>query len=701
MVDAHPKPAVPGGVDAHDLQHVLSELEASLALLRSVAESTVVSDPLRAEATSLIRELHGAFEARPIRVGVVGSTSDAAWAWVHASVGLAEAPRPDSLVVWRAERHVLEVIRRDGARFDLDGLSPDPGPDLRTSLAADQARVADVETVRVSVRQELDTAVASLAERTARKAEVEAGLEKEREALASAQARLRALEASVLPADAYLAACTTTVPAVLRRDAAGVWDRLLQALLPVLFSADLRAWRSAVARRGALETEQAAARLEAGETETRLVRGRRERVALMNETVRLQGEVSRLRAEAAALDAEHETVQSRVEASQAALAALPAERAAAWAAALEAHGGAPETQTLRLASPDLPLPEGLALCVGPDDAGDVTLLLEGAVRETVGDERVEVEAGTGGLEELRNRAARRHVLAAARRTGVRGGRLAASLAAEVADGPGRDAAARGALRALVPRWSHALVADLLAQGADTRTRAAERMLHAAAARVPGAMAGAREAVVAPLAELHDVAAIAAASAGLASAVQTRVDQAAQTILSGVAADVRAWLAAAIETAAEAENATLVGLGGAAVEVPPVERISLDGVMPDITVAPTTGLVGGPLLRLRAAGELRAEADASVRAAVEQATVQLQARLMGAGVPLCRSLERGFVAGLEGLCGRLDLARAAREADLEDGAEARAEARSDLATMADALASHARSLAEGPGETQAR
>jgi len=701
MVDADPKPAVPGGVDAHDLQHVLSELEAPLALLRSVAESTVVSDPLREEAASLIRDVHDAFEARPIRVRVVGSTSDAAWAWVHGVLGLAEAIRPESLVVWRAEMHVLEVLRRDGARFDLDGLSRDPGPELRASLAADQARVADVETVRVSVRQELETAVASLAERTERKAAVEAVLQREREALASAQARLRALDASVLPADAYLAACTTTVPAVLRRDAAGVWDRLLQALLPVLFSADLRVWRSAVARRGALETELDAARLEAGKTETRLVRGRRERVALMNETVRFQGEVSRLRAEEAALDAEHETVQSRVEASLAALAALPAERAAAWAAALETHGSAPETRTLRLAAPDLPLPEGLGLCVGPDDAGDVTLMLEGAAREPVGDQRVQVEAGTGSLEELRDRAARSHVLAAARRIGVCGDRLAASLAAEVADGPRRDAATRGALRALAPRWAHALPAELLPEGADARTRAAERMLHAAAGRVPEAMAGAWEAVVAPLADLDDAAAIAAASEGLASAVQNRVDHTAQVILSGLAADVRAWLAAVIETAADVENATLVGLGGEAVEGPPVQRVSLLGVVPDISVAPATGLVGGPLLSLRAAGEVRDEAVASARAAVDQATVQLQARLMGAGVPLCRALERGVVAGLEGLCGRLEMARAALEAGLEDGAEARAEARRDLAMVADALASHARALAEGAGETQAR
>jgi len=699
MADAEPKLAVPGGVEAPELQVLLSEVAAPLALLRSIVQSEMPSRSLREDAASLVRDAHAAFEERPTRVRVIGATSEAAWTWVHGSLGLAVTIRPGTLVAWRSEQHVLDVLRADGACFDLDGLSPDPGPGIRASLTADEARAADVEAVRVSVRVELDTAVASHAERAERRAAVEAELGREREALASAQARVRELQEAQVPADAYLAACTTTVPAVLRRDPAGLWDRMLQAVLPLLFSADLRAWRSAVAKRDSLDSEEDMARIAAGETETRLVRLRRERVALMNETVRLQGEVSRLRAECAALETERETVQARVEASRAALAALPAERAAAWAAALEAHGGAPETRTLRIAGPDLPLPEGLAICVGPDEVGDVELVLEGGVPEQTRDATVQIGLGSGRLEDLRDRAVRRHVLAAASRIGARSHRLAASLAAEMGNGPRRDASDRAALQDLETRWSGALVAEVLAEGADARVRASERMLQEACAGVPQAMAGVWEAVVAPLAELDEAAAVGVASARLAGEVQVRVDRAVQTILTGLAAEVMAWLATVIGAAATAENGTLVALGGTAVEAPLVGRVSLVGVVPEMVVAAATGNVEGPLLTLRDAGDLRAEATASVRAAVDQATVQLQARLMGPRVPLCSVLERGVAVGLEGLCDRLEEARLARMAALEDGAEAREAARRDLAAMADVLATHARALAERPGGTE--
>jgi hypothetical protein len=725
MVDPDPVVAAPGGAAGPAVQAALDEMGSVLRLLRGLAATTVIPEDLREDAAHAADAAAGALGTRPVRVRITAADPAAARAWMVRHVGAPVVGAGASAVVaWHANEPGLTVERHDGARFDLEGLSPDPGPELREERASGRTRLRDVDEARRGVRTDLDANSGRLLEKTDRKSAVERDLEGQRAKLAKARETITQLESEQSASVAYLDACTTTVPAVLRREPAGFFDRLLHAILPLLFSTDLSKWRTAVHGHAALDEALDAARVAAASAETRLARLRRERVALMNETVRLQAEVGKLREQLGALDAEHDAVTARLLSVRGTLDGLSAARRDAWASHARVHAGAAPTRRIELWGPDVRLPAGLALCVGADVGADALLLLPGPPPADLAQQVDAVLMVLGGPTELAS-AARAAALpldrvwavseqaediaalrATASRAAVRaaGARLAGR-ADQLDDAISRAADARrdglarsfDALAALPARWPETFVAGALAQTADARVTAAETLLHETAETVPAAMQDAWSQVVGPLATLDDAVALRDASLALAGALQGRVDAAAQAAAGRLAAGAATWTDGAVAALLAAESAALTVAGGVAPAPPTVGRVGLAGVIPEIRVAEDTGRLGGPLLRLRTVQHLREEATAGVRAAAEQATVQLQARLVGAAAALSDALERGLRAGLQaGRAALLEQAALAAQAHAA-AAEVEGTALDDAQDAARLLRAHARALAQAAGD----
>jgi hypothetical protein len=726
MVDADPVVAAPGGASGPAIQAALDEMDEVLSLLRGIAAAEVVPGDLREDAARAAEDAAGALGARPVRVRVLAGEPGAACAWLARQVGApVVSPGTDgpSVQAWWADEPLLEVTRQDGARFDLEGLSPDPGPELRSERDAARARLRDVDEARRGVREDLDRDSARLLEKTDRKAAVERDLEEERAALAEARERIGALEAEKTASAAYLVACESTVPAVLRREPAGLLDRILHALLPILFGTDVVKWRGAVEGQAAVEASVEAARVAAAEAETRLIRLRRERVALMNETVRLQGEVGELRTQLGALDGEHDAVSARLVSVRGTLEGLPDARRAAWASHARAHAAAAETRSVCLAGPDVRLPKGLALCLGPEVPADLPLLLPGpppadlaqqvgAVLLVLGGpeargtaaraaalpaDRVWAVADADDMAGLTAAASRAAVRAAAGRLAGRSDHLDDAITRAAVASRELDGARAAALAALPDRWPGSFTGDALARTADARVTAAEALLHEAAATVPPALDGAWSAVTAGLDGLDEAVALRDASEALAGALQARVDGAAQAVAGRLAAGAAAWIDGAVAALLAPEAEALAAAGASAPPPPTTGRVGLVGVVPDIQVDALAGRLGGPLLRLRSIQHLREEATAGIRSATEQATVQLQARLLGASSDLAGVLEAGLRSGLD--AGRQALLAAAQAAAAAHAAEAgsRAGALQAVEDEARRLRAHARALAQAAGD----
>ena len=175
--------------------------------------------------------------------------------------------------------------------------------------------------------------------------------------------------------------------------------------------------------------------------------------------------------------------------------------------------------------------------------------------------------------------------------------------------------------------------------------------------------------------------------------QRRVDAAGQIAAGHLAAGVATWIDGAVAALLAPESAALAAVGGSPAPPPTVGRVGLAGVIPEIRVAADTGRLGGPLLRLRTAQHLREEATAGVRGATDQATVQLQARLVGAAAVLSGVLERGLRVGLES--GRASLLERADLAVKNQAAAAVAEGVSvdEVQDAARLLRAHARALVQ--------
>ncbi|MEC8422281.1 MAG: hypothetical protein VX000_00820, partial [Myxococcota bacterium] len=623
------------------------------------------------------------------------------------------------LEVWRAPELALEVIRHDGARFDLDGLSPDPSAGLREDRDAARSRLRDVEEARSGVRSDLDRDTVLLRERTERKSSVETGLEKQRHQLGDARDRVTRLDAEHAASDAYRRACESTVPAVLRRDPSGLLDRFLFAVLPIFFSRDLANWKIAVRRHQTLEDAREAARADAVGAEDQLARLRRERVALMNETVRLNHAVGRLEGELGALGAEHDAVRERLEAVEEALRAVPDARRKDWEDHLLAHGASSSTRRLRLAGPGGRLPSGVVLCVGAHVEADTILLLPGAsdpepLAELGVAMRLRDDVGAGGktgngppaadgsvappaadadrFQVVASRAAVRSIgLALA----AEGEQLADRLR-DVVDAARKKAATRAEeISQLTARWSDAFVAETVARSADARVSIAESLAHDVAASVPSDLSDAWQGIGEPLRELDDAHALRDASEGLAAHLQARVDAAHHGAVGRLGAGAAAWIDEQLALRLRSEAEALEALDVAVPPPPHVDTIDVTDVMRDVRVADGVGRIGGPLLTLRAAADLRSEAIMSVRAATEQAVIQLQARLVGGSAALAVLLETNLRTGLE--AGRSQLLAAAADAGTPARIAAETASLRDIEEAVLRLRGHAASLADAAGD----
>ena len=718
MVDTAPELVVPGGESGPAVDAVLQQMDALCTLLRRFADAAVVPEEHRETAAALADQLRDSLVERPVRVAVVAASQQDAAAWASRTASLPDVPLPTSFRVWTSEAPFMAVVRRDGARFDLEGLSPDPAPGLRKALEQGRARLRDLTTARDAVQGDLDVDLPALQERAGRKEAVEERLAAEREALAAAKGRIATLESDIPPAAAYLKACETTVPAVLRREPAGLLERWLHVLLPLLFSTDLRVWRTAVDRRTALDADIEAARVAAARCETQLVRSRRERVALMNESVRLQNDVGRCRAELAALDAELEGTGVQVDAAQSGLARWPASRRETWLEHLRAHGGLPETRFLEVAAPDLLLPAGLAVSVGPDADADVVLVLDGTDPETQPErpgrmllvedgartsggmplgEALEaagmraLSMGSRGLDRLRATASLASVWNLSQWLVAEMGPFLEVLTASLQEPEAEDTTVVEVLERVGSRWSDAFAEERASEFREAGANAAEQMLKDGSARVPDMFEGTWEALTQPLEDFDEPSAVAAASARLSGALQGRVDTVVQQSAGSLAQAAVAWVSEVSEAILQAEADQLVALGGDRPAAVPVGRIPLATVIPEVMVGSDAGEVGGPLVRLRTAEELREDAVRGIRSATEQATVQLQARLVGARASLARALDRQLQATLERGRGALleahAAARVAQAAAVSARPAQRESLRGDLALVGD----HVRAL----------
>jgi hypothetical protein len=722
MGEPEAAPVAPPGAGGPEAMAVLEEAGPVLARLTTLAADEALPADLREDAAHATAEARARLAGDPVVLDVLGVDTAAARAWVRrwltAAVG--EGAAGLALDVRWAADPALRITGNDGAVATLEDRSPDPGPALEAEQAELGARARDVAEALRRARAELEATSAKVLERTTVKAEVEADLDAAREALDARATAKGEADDAVVAADAYLRACESTVPAVLRAPPKGLLAQVLHAVLPLLYGQARRAWVAAVegraARVGGLEAATAAL---AAATDDK-ARLQRRRVAVMNELHRLKGEGARLREEVAALEAEGARVAARLADVRAALEARPEARRAAWATQVRVAVADEAVAAVDLAGPDVRLPRGLVLRVAPDalgPAGDVSLLLPGAAGPELAERVTPVTLVVGGPEALpataaavglrrddvwavsdaiadgralRAAAGRASLLGTARRLVARAERLDGAVGASLA-ATGRAREERGrrlaALTAFASEgWTREAVASA-GLGADVPA-----VLAALGGPVAEAVAAAREATARPLHDASDAVGMREASQHLASALQRGVDKVRRDVARALVEQATAVVERHRVAARAPLDAALAEAGVVASRRDPT-RLRLPPVVPTVDVAPDAGRLGGPLLRLRSVDNLRGEALAGLRSAADQAGLQLQARLHTAAGALIDHL-------VAALAERVEADRRAFHADVaaalaaHDASAASAAADAErLAGLARGLRAHAHALGE--------